>query len=345
MEAIKGAVSGTVALLNSKPPVRDASTIATTGFSARGDFMAKVKVRRTNREELPGVAVLRDSLAAGHSAYPSGRRVLDLDMEVDPDLQHLMSHDPDGFFTALDRDETLGFAACHVRSRQWILSELWVLGQHRGRGAGEALMSRCLTYGERSGAREYLAVVPTDPAIQSLLLLHGLQPVCPVYLFRVDRETAITLASTLSRLLPGQDVTNDLLKRRGHADLDRIDKLVRGVDRGVDHVYWLKRQRRRTAFVRQGSRIAAYAYAGADVVGPVSGTTQEAALAALGWALDMAVKSSRKDIFDLRVPAPFVPAIDALLEAGIQMTATLMIHGKKLTLATDRCVLGAAGLP
>ena len=63
--------------------------------------MAKVKVRRTHREELPGAVVLRDAVAG------SGSQILDLNMEIDPDLNHLITHDPDGFMSAVDRDETL----------------------------------------------------------------------------------------------------------------------------------------------------------------------------------------------------------------------------------------------
>ena len=130
--------------------------------------MAKVKVRTINREELPGFAVLRDAVAAGLAAYPSSSGNLDLEMDTDPDLAHLLTHDPDGFFTAYEGGETLGFAAAHVRASQCILSELWVLPQHHGRGAGQALLTRALSYGERSGAREYLALVPSEPAIQAL---------------------------------------------------------------------------------------------------------------------------------------------------------------------------------
>ena len=147
--------------------------------------MAKIKVRTINREELPGIAILRDAAAADLSAYPTSTGMLDLDMVIDPDLRHLLAHDPDGFFTAYEGDETLGFSAAHVRSRQCVLSELWVLPQHHGRGAGRALMERSLSYGERSGAREFLAVVPTEPSVQALLLGHGFKPLAPVYLFRL----------------------------------------------------------------------------------------------------------------------------------------------------------------
>ena len=73
--------------------------------------MAKVKVRTINREELPGLAILRDAVAADLAAYPSSIGTLDLEIETDPEFRHLLAHDPDGFFTAYEGDETLGFAA------------------------------------------------------------------------------------------------------------------------------------------------------------------------------------------------------------------------------------------
>ena len=48
--------------------------------------------------------------------------------------------------------------------------------------------------------------------------------------------------------------------------------MTRNITRDVDHVYWLKERRLKAAFVQQGNRIGAYAYGGADQVGPVSGS-------------------------------------------------------------------------
>jgi len=308
--------------------------------------MAKIKVRRTNREELPGLAVLRDAVAAELDAFPSHRGVLDLDMELDPDLTHLITHDPDGFQTAEDKQETVGFAAGHIRSRQCVISEMWVLPQHRGRGAGEALMQRMLTYGERSGAREFLTVVPTEGVSQSLLLRHGFRPLAPVYQLTIPPTVAPVLGHSLSRLMDGRDVTNDLFNRRGRADLDRIDKLNRNILRDVDHQYWLKQRGYRAAFVRQGERIAAYAYGGRDQVGPAAGTTREAAICALGWAIKLACEVAEDDdILTVRVPAPFTEAVDALLDAGCRLEATLMLYGRDLKLAFDRTTIGHVALP
>lgn len=308
--------------------------------------MAKIKVRRTNREELPGLVVLRDAVAAELAAFPSHRGILDLDMEVDPDLTHLITHDPDGFQTAEDKQETVGFAAGHVRSRQCVISEMWVLPQHRGRGAGGALMRRMLAYGERSGAREFLTVVPTEGVAQSLLLRHDFRPLAPVYQLRIPPTEAPRLGHALSRLMDGRDVTADLLNRRGQADLDRIDRLNRNIVRDADHQYWLKQRQHRAAFVRQGQRIAAYAYGGRDQVGPAAGTTREASLCALGWAIKLATEAAGDDdALTVRIPAPFTEAVDALLEAGARLEATLMLYGRDLKLSFDRSTIGHVALP
>jgi hypothetical protein len=270
--------------------------------------------------------------------------VLDLDMELDPNLKHLITHDPDGFFTAVDRDETVGFGAAFVRSRQCILSELWVLQQHYGKGAGEVLLRRLLAYGDQSGAREYLALVPSEPAIQGLLLRHFFRPLTPVYQFEIEPATAASLGQALVDLLPGKNVTSELIERRGQADVDRIDRVTRNITREVDHVYWLKQRGFNAAFVRQGSRVAAYAYGGLDQAGPVAGSTTEAALSGLGWAINLALGHSDDSPILVRIPARFSSAIESLQDAGARLQATLMLFGINLSLAFDRSVLGATNL-
>jgi GNAT superfamily N-acetyltransferase len=307
--------------------------------------MAKVKVRTINREELPGIAILRDAVAVDLPAYPSSRGTLDLEMDYDPELRHLLAHDPDGFFTVYEGDETLGFAAAHVRARQCTLSELCILPQHQGKGAGKALLSRLLAYGERSGAREYLALVPTEPAVQALLLGQGFEPMTTVYQFSLPVSSAAKLASGLTGLLAGKDATTDLLNRRGQADVDRIDRVTRNTTREADHVFWLKERQLRAALVQQGNRIAAYAYGGVDQVGPVAGSTQDAALAALGWALDLALEAGASGSIDLRVPAPFGAAVEALLDTDASLRATLLVYGRGVALSFDRSVFATLCLP
>ncbi len=301
--------------------------------------MAKVKVRRTHREELPGVVVLRDAVAG------RGDQILDIDMEIDPDLNHLITHDPDGFMTAVDRDETLGYGAAFMRSRQWILSQLWILPQHQGIGAGEALLSKLLSFGENSGAKEFFALVPPAGGIQALLVKHGFRPVVPVFHLHLSASSAAGPVSAMARLFPAKEVSQDLLARQGQADVDRIDRIARNLVREVDHQYWLKERSARAVFVRQGTRVAAYGFGGPHQVGPVSGTTQDAALCALGHAIEMALETRPEQDISILIPASFSPAVQALFDAGARIQSTSLLYGRDLTSTFDRVVFGNPFLP
>jgi hypothetical protein len=158
-------------------------------------------------------------------------------------------------------------------------------------------------------------------------------------------NSATDLAQGLAALLPGKDVTTDLLNRRGQADIDRIDRVTRNITREVDHVYWLKDRGLRAALVKQGARIAAYAYGGPEQVGPVAGSTQDAALSALGWAIELAIGAGASDQIELRIPAPFRLALDALLDTDARFRSTLILYGKGASLAFDRSLFGSLSLP
>lgn len=301
--------------------------------------MGKVKIRRTHREELPGVVVLRDAVTG------AGRQVLDLDMELDPDLNHLITHDPDGFMTAVDRDETLGYGVAFIRSRQWVLSQLWILPQHHEYGAGDALLSKLLNYGENSGAKEFFAVVPPQGNIQALLIGHDFKPMVPVFQIRLSAELAAGPAGAMARLFPATEVSNELLGRQGQGDIDRIDKISRNMIRESDCHYWLKERASRVAFVKQGTRIAGYGFGGPYQVGPIGGTTQDAALCALGYAMEFALEARPREDINVHIPATFTLAVDALLESGATIEDTSILYGRNLTSAFDRVIFGNTTLP
>jgi len=308
--------------------------------------MGRVKIRRTHREELPGIALMRESMGLAGPSESGQHHVLDLDMEIDPNLAHLMAHDNNGFFSAIDHEETLGYGVAHVRTRQWVLSEMAVLPDHRSRGAGGLLLSRLLAHGERAGARSYVAIVPPDPPATALLLSHGFKPFMPLFRFEIQPDKAEELGAALARLLPGHDQSQELLERRGQADLDRIDRVVRGISREVDHVFWLKRLGLDVSFVRQGARIAAYGYGGRAQLGPVAGTTQEATLAALGQAIRSSLEATANRPLRVHVPAAFEPAIENLLDGGaILEEGAAQIYVKGEAPPLDRYVTGLPCLP
>ncbi len=75
------------------------------------------------------------------------------------------------------------------------------------------------------------------------------------------------------------------------------------------------------------------------------GSTQEAALSALGWALAAAIDGGPSGDLELRVPAHFRPAVEVLLDSGAHLQATLLLYGKSLSLSFDRCTFGPLCLP
>jgi hypothetical protein len=254
------------------------------------------------------------------------------------DLAHLAKHDGDGFLIASLGDEVVGFAAGHVRSRQLLLPHVWLLPEHRTEPVAETLVRKVVAFGERSGAQDAAALVLGDPELQALLFRFGLRPRTPVYRLVIAQDAARTLGVELASVFPGREITADVSSRRaGTADLERLDRLVRGASRPMDHEYWLNERGLRLAVVRERQRISGYAYAGAGQCGPVVANTGEAALAALGWALQLAADASDVPV-DLLVPAPFETAIEHLLEAGARCRAIAQWMTRQPQIGADRCV-------
>ncbi|MEN8165141.1 MAG: hypothetical protein ABFS37_13505, partial [Acidobacteriota bacterium] len=192
---------------------------------------------------------------------------------------------------------------------------------------------------------EFLALVPPTGSIQALLVSHGFQPEVPVFRLHISADMAGEPAGAMARLLPAKEVTQDLLARQGQADVDRIDRIARNFVREVDHQYWLKERSGRVVFVRQGTRIAGYGYGGPNQVGPVSGTTQDAAMCALGHAIQMAIETRPEQDISILIPASFSPAVQALLDCGATIESTFLLYGRGLTSAFDRVVFGNPFLP
>ncbi len=277
----------------------------------------RVKVQPVSRAGLPALVAMAEQLRASlpgweGSAPTEVRQRTEGDLALD--LRHLATHDGDGFLTASVGDEVVGFATSYVRSRQLNVSQPWLLPEYRDHEVAEQLVRRSLAYGERAGANDAAAHVLGEAAWQTLFLRFGLHDRFPVYRLALPPGRASEVGRELARLRPAAEVRDEALKRRaGSADLERIDRLARGVARPTDHEHWLSERRLRLAKVRDGQRLAGYAYGGPGQCGPVAAATPEAALAALGWALQFA---SREEDVHVLIPATFEPALDHLLGAG-----------------------------
>lgn len=242
------------------------------------------------------------------------------------DLEHLAQHDADGLLVASLGSEVVGFVASFVRSRWLLISQLWVLPEYLKAGAAEALLRRALLFGERSGTTKaaFHALTPWQIALG---LGFGLSPAFPLLRLVIPVDQALPLAHQLAKLQPGAEVTAEAVGRRAYfADLERLDRLVRGFARPMDHEYWLFSRNLRLAVVREGERIMAYAYGGPGQCGPVVGATEEASLSAFGWALQLAAGSvaekAENASVSCLVPTSFARVFDHLLEAQPEFTAT-----------------------
>jgi len=284
----------------------------------------KAKVQPVTRMALGPLVELAEQLRAAlpgwdDAAVTLPRATQPSDLALD--LAHLAHHDGDGFLTASVGDEVVGFAATFVRSRQLVLSQPWMLPEQETGEVAELLLRRAIGYAERSGANDHVGLVLGGAPHHAWYLRFGLRPRFPVYRLVLSAERARIVGAELAKLLPGSELTADAARRRvGAADLERLDRLVRGVARPMDHEYWLAERKLRLVKVREGQRVAAYAYGGPNQCGPVVAATTHAALAALGWALQFGADASRGDVQCL-LPAVFETGIENLLEAGASCRA------------------------
>jgi hypothetical protein len=306
---------------------------------------SKVKVQpasSTGMEPLVAMAEqLRASLPGWEDTAPVAPRS-HFASDLALDLRHLARHDGDGFLSVSVGDEVVGFAACFVRSRQLDISQPWVLPEYREHEATQQLVRRCLAYGERAGVGDSVAHVLGESQWQALFFRFGLRPRFLVYRLALSAERARTVGHELAKLRPASELTQDAMQRRvGSADLERLDRLVRGVARPMDHEHWLSERRLRLAKVREGQRIAAYAYGGPGQCGPVAAATTDAALAALGWALQFAGDAATGAV-QLLIPATFEAAIEHLLDGGASCLAASIWMTRQPGATFERYVLPSA---
>lgn len=285
---------------------------------------SKVKVLPTSRVGVSPLAEMAEQLRA---FLPGWEDTAPLPQRGQPpsdlrlDLEHLAQHDENGVLVASQGSEVLGFAASFVRSRHLVVSQLWVLPELVEGEVPATLLRRVLAFGERSGTKRVLfhALSPWQLALG---LQFGLTLAFPLLRVQLPRDRVAFLGNQLLRLLPGVEVTQEAVSRRAFfADLERLDRLVRGFSRPMDHEYWLVDRRLRVAVVREGERITAYAYGGAGQCGPVVGATEESAVAALGWALQFATEESASSTLSLLLPTPFLRALEHLWELAPRVAA------------------------
>ena len=286
---------------------------------------------------------LRNLLPGWEGSAPAESRRVPTDLRLD--FAHLAHFDTDGFLIASQDSTVVGFLPCYVRSRQLVLTQPWILPEAREEGVADVLIRRALAFGERSGATDSIAHLLGGGPDEAAAFRFGLRPRFPVYRLRLPAEAARQVGIELAKLLPGRELDPEELSRRsGAADLERMDRATRNISRPMDHEYWLTQRFLRFAKIKEGQRLVGYAYGGPGQCGPVVGTTREAAMAGLGWALQFAGEAPGSSWVDVLVPAPFETAIEQLLDARAACLSTSQWMTRQASSSPDRVILGTITL-
>ena len=296
--------------------------------------VAGVTYRRAEEADLPRVfAVFRAALNA--YLVPAGQTPVPEEDDQSPAYRHYLRHDAERFWVAeaeveaeveqaaAGDDTGTGDAAGRgivawssglLRGDWWFLSSLFVLPEAQGRGVGARLFELAGT-GAPAGAVRATMTDSIQPVSNTLYARRGLLP----------REVLVEIGG---RPRPGLatprlgSLEPEPLTAASIPELREIDAAASGVDRSVDHDYYLSASGRRGWLFRRAGRPVAYVMVRPDGwVGPAAsvrapdiGTVAAFAIAAL------AAEGAEK--VQAGVPARCEGVQRALWDAGLVYEST-----------------------
>jgi GNAT superfamily N-acetyltransferase len=183
------------------------------------------------------------------------------------------------------RGAVVGFASAWARGGDWFLASLFVAPAAQGAGAGSLLLDA--VWGDAPRRRTITDAI--QPISNALYARRGLVPATPVLTFGGPTRTE-------ARVEPAE------------ADPAAIDRVAYGFDRAVDHDHWSR-------FARRMTWPDAYSYVfPGGMIGPVAGTSPEAAAAALAGELARADGEVR-----VRIPGSARHLVAVALAAGLRL--------------------------
>lgn len=241
--------------------------------------------------------------------------------------------------------QAVGFALGVVRDHLWYLSALFVEPSAQGRGLGRTLLERAVAGFPAPGGVAATMAEAIQPLAVTLYARRGMYPRLPVLTLsgRVSRRPPALPAAVEARPLTAADA--DLLQG--------IDAEVLGVDRGVDHRWYLSEGRPGWLLERR-DRPSAYVYVRLGPTTPASpgavasatvGSAAALRPADLGLAVRAALTALGDAVVVVAVPAPAIPAQRVLWEAGLVAGPSpgLLLASREFG-RFDRYLLGAYGL-
>src|SRR3954466_11032996 len=219
-----------------------------------------------------------------------------------------LRHDPDGLWTAEENGELLGTAFSWACGDLWFLAELFVSGDHQGRGIGNELLKQTLQHAQKAGTtNKALITFAFNTVSQGLYIRHGMFPRTPVYNVGVARELLLLQGEQL-RSTPIESSASCL------TSLAQIDARALGLSREKHHRFLIGDATMTGIILHAGSDCVGYAYANSGGhIGPLAVTQRGVLAAAFRTALRLATDSGAAQV------SAFVPgAADAALSAAVQ---------------------------
>ena len=152
-----------------------------------------------------------------------------------PLLAHIYSQDPDLSWGAYQDDKLLGFATSHMRDRQWHIAYLFVEPEHQSQGIGKQLLSTGLAEAHKREAHftSQCTFIYNAKAI-GLYTKMGMFPRKNLMHMEGPAANSVEWPKPNSNLVPELISSTAVLN-----ELNFMDREVRGINRAVDHCYWL----------------------------------------------------------------------------------------------------------
>jgi GNAT superfamily N-acetyltransferase len=279
--------------------------------------------------------------------------------ERSPLHQHWLAHDAGRFWVAESDGRLVGFACGIERPGRsgpwWFLSSLFVLPEAQGRGVGRALLERAASGRERGG----LAVTIADalqPVSVTLYARQGMLPRLPLIVFGGRPAPAPAAAGPASRVLstsgrPSSRGQNVAISGRpvgqsagALARMRKIDLVVSGVDRTLDHAYLLD-GRRECRLLLDEEGPAGYVYVSpSGSIGPGAALRPAYMAEMTRWALRRAAELGAERISAI-VPATNQAAQQVCWQAGLHGEAAMgVLLASRRFGCFDRYLVGSFGL-
>jgi len=245
---------------------------------------------------------------------------------------HYLRHDASRAWGAERGGELVAYGVAIVRGDWWFLGSLFVLPQAQGSGVGAELLRLAMS-GVPAGSTLATVTDTLQPISNTLYARRGMLPREVLLGFGGSpggggggRPAGARAAGPKGAWRPPWPGLGSLrpepLTPAAVPDLQPIDAAATGLDRGVDHAFYLGDGGRRGWLLRRSGRPVAYVlYRDNGWVGPLASVRREDVAPVLAFALEELAAAGLEKV-SLGVPASCEGAQRVLWEAGLVYQST-----------------------